>query len=89
MVVCLICPHSMSNRPIVVDSSALIEVETRSSAVSFAMTADGQVLVPLQNGDRVRMRRNPWPLRLLKISGRSFFQTLRAKLRWEGAIKHA
>ena len=53
------------------------------------MTADGQVLVPLQNGDRVRIRRNPWPVRLLKVSNRSFFQTLRAKLLWEGSIQHA
>ena len=89
MVLTMICPHSLSNRPIVVDSSARIEVETRSSSVSFAMTADGQVLVPLENGDRIRVRRNPWPVRLLKVSRRSFFQTLRAKLLWEGSIKHA
>lgn len=89
IVISAICPHSLSNRPLVVDSGARVEVETRSSGVSFAMTADGQVLVPLQNGDRVRMRRNPWPVRLLKVSNRSFFQTLRAKLLWEGSINHA
>ena len=89
MVISAICPHSLSNRPLVVDAGARIEVETWSSGVSFAMTADGQVLVPLQNGDRVRIRRNPWPVRLLKVSNRSFFQTLRAKLLWEGSIQHA
>jgi NAD+ kinase len=89
IVISAICPHSLSNRPLVVDSAALVEVETGSSGVSFAMTADGQVLVPLQNGDRIRMRRNPWPVRLLKVSNRSFFQTLRAKLLWEGSINHA
>lgn len=89
IVISAICPHSLSNRPLVVDAGARIEVETRSSGVSFAMTADGQVLVPLRNGDRVRIRRNPWPVRLLKVSNRSFFQTLRAKLLWEGSIQHA
>jgi len=89
MVISAICPHSLSNRPLVVDAGARVEVETRASGVSFAMTADGQVLVPLQNGDRVRIRRNPWPVRLLKVSNRSFFQTLRAKLLWEGSIQHA
>jgi len=89
MVISAICPHSLSNRPLVVDAGARVEVETWSSGVSFAMTADGQVLVPLQNGDRVRIRRNPWPVRLLKVSNRSFFQTLRAKLLWEGSIQHA
>ena len=72
-----------------VDSSALIEVEVRSGNVSSAMTADGQVLVPLRNGDRVRIRRNPWAVRLLKVSKRGFFHTLRAKLSWEGSMKHA
>ncbi len=89
IVISAICPHSLSNRPLVVDSGARIEVETRSSGVSFALTADGQVLVPLRNGDRVRIRRNPWPVRLLKVSNRSFFRTLRAKLLWEGSIQHA
>jgi NAD+ kinase len=89
MVISAICPHSLSNRPLVVNAAARIEVETFSSGVAFALTADGQVLVPLQNGDRVRICRNPWPVRLLKVSSRSFYQTLRAKLLWEGSIKHA
>jgi NAD+ kinase len=89
MVICAICPHSLSNRPLVVDAGARVEVETWANGVTFAMTADGQVLVPLRNGDRVRIRRNPWPVRLLKVSHRSFFQTLRAKLLWEGSIHHA
>jgi NAD+ kinase len=89
MVISAICPHSLSNRPLVVDAGARVEVETWSNGVAFAMTADGQVLVPLRNGDRVRIRRNPWPVRLLKVSRRSFFQTLRAKLLWEGSIQHA
>jgi len=67
----------------------VVELEAKSRSVSFALTADGQVLVPLRNGDRIKVCRNPWPLRLLKVSGRSFFATLRAKLMWEGSIKHA
>jgi NAD+ kinase len=65
MVISAICPHSLSNRPLIVDAGALVEVETSASGVAFAMTADGQVLVPLQNGVRVQVRRNPWPVRLL------------------------
>ena len=72
-----------------IEASSVVEVEVSSDGATFAMTADGQVLVPLANGDRVRVRRNPWPVRLLKVSGRSFFQTLRTKLAWEGSPKHA
>jgi NAD+ kinase len=89
IVLSYICPHTLSNRPLVVGASSVVEVEVTSDGTTFAMTADGQVLVPLSNGDRVRFRRNPWPVRLLKVSGRSFYQTLRTKLAWEGSPKHA
>jgi NAD+ kinase len=89
IVVTSICPHTLSNRPLVVESTDIVEVEVASASPGFALTADGQVMVPLRNGDRVRVRRNAWPVRLLKVSGRSFFQTLRTKLLWEGSPKHA
>ena len=89
LVIAPICPHTLSNRRIVVAASSLVELELSSPSIRFGMTADGQVMVELKSGDRIRMRRNPWPLRLLNVSGRSFFQTLRSKLGWEGLPKHA
>lgn len=89
IVITSICPHTLSNRPLVVESTDILEVEVTSASQGFALTADGQVMVPLHNGDRIRVRRNAWPVRLLKVSGRSFFQTLRTKLLWEGSPKHA
>ena len=72
------------------DERRSVEVEASSSrSASLAMTVDGQVVVKLRNGDRVSIRRNPWPLRLLKVSRLSFFETLRTKLSWEGSVKHA
>jgi len=88
IVIAPICPHTLSNRPLVAASSEVIELEVTSRSVSFALTADGQVPVKLRNGDRVMIRRNPWPLKLLKVSSRSFFETLRSKLSWEGSFKH-
>lgn len=88
-VITSLCPHTLSNRPLVIPSRSTIDIEVWSDAASFALTADGQVLVPLANGDRISVRRNDWPARLLKVSGRSFFQTLRTKLLWEGSSKHA
>ena len=89
MVITPISPHTLSNRPLVVDASSVIVLEVSARSVSFAMTVDGQVLVKLRNGDRIRVQKNPWPLRLIKVSGRSFFETLRTKLSWEGSVKHA
>ena len=88
-VISFICPHTLSNRPLVVEGNDVIELEVSSDSVSFALTADGQVPVALRNGDRIVVRRNPWPLKMLKVSSRSFYQTLRTKLKWEGSFKHA
>jgi len=89
IVIAPICPHTLSNRPLVLGPSARLTVEVFSRDGSSTMTADGQVLVGLQNGDRVTVKRNAWPLRLLKVTERSFFETLRVKLRWEGSAEHA
>ena len=89
MVISPICPHTLSNRPLVIDASSVVELEVSSRSVSLAMTVDGQVAVNLRIGDRISIRRNPWPLKLLKITGRSFFETLHTKLSWEGSVKHA
>jgi len=88
IVVSPICPHTLTNRPLVVGGSDVIELDTWSRSVSFALTADGQVAVRLRSHDRVIVRRNPWPLRLLKVSSQNFFETLRTKLSWEGSFKH-
>ena len=84
-----ICPHTLSNRPLVIHGSCVVDLVVHTRSVDFALTADGQVMVELKNGDRVRVRRNPWPLKLLRVSGRSFFETLRTKLGWEGLPKNA
>ncbi len=89
IVIAPICPHTLSNRPLVVDAAAELVVEVSSRDGSCTMTADGQVLVVLKNGDRVAVRRNAWPLKLLKVTERSFFETLRSKLRWEGSTPYA
>ena len=83
-----ICPHTLSNRPLVIGAEDVLELDVWSQSISFALTADGQVPVSLRDHDRVIIRKNPWPLRLLKVSSRSFFETLRTKLSWEGSFKH-
>ena len=89
LVISPICPYTLTNRPIVIDASSTLDVEVSADHIGFALTADGQVMVQLENGDRIRMVRNPWPLRLIKTSGRSFFTTLRTKLKWEGSPRNA
>jgi NAD+ kinase len=78
-----ICPHMLTNRPLVVSDDACIEVRLRSGRdVEAFATLDGQRGFPLAGGDSVTVTRSPLTLRLVKAPGRDYFQVLRAKLKW-------
>ncbi|MFQ5350103.1 MAG: NAD(+)/NADH kinase [Thermoanaerobaculia bacterium] len=77
-----ICPHTLSLRPVVVPDSSVIEVTLETPREEVFLTLDGQEGVPLDQGDRVRVRRSQATVRLVKITGRGFFDGLRDKLHW-------
>lgn len=77
-----ICPHTLSNRPIVLDGSATIEVVLHESTLEATVSCDGQLSTPLQAGDRVTIRKHAHALRLLHPPGHDYFGVLRRKLRW-------
>lgn len=79
-----ICPHTMSNRPLVVPASSKIEVETYSRSVGLALTSDGQIFHELRNGDRVVATRSEARLKLVRATDMTFYETLRTKLQWGG-----
>lgn len=78
-----ICPHTLSDRPIVIgaDQSVRLVVcgDERTQATA---TLDGQLSLTLQPGDSITVRRHPTPLRLIHPTGSSYFEILRNKLRW-------
>jgi NAD+ kinase len=80
-----ICPHTLSNRPIVLDMRSRIEVRVASGKVETAVTVDGQVDAALSTGDVVSIRRSRREVRLVHLEGNSFFETLRRKLHWSGS----
>ncbi|HRU06235.1 MAG TPA: NAD(+)/NADH kinase [Candidatus Brocadiia bacterium] len=84
MVISPICPHTLSNRPLVVSGGDVLEIETFSRSVGYALTADGQVFHELRNADRVRIARSPVSLKLIRATDMTFYETLRAKLQWGG-----
>ncbi|MCO6413463.1 MAG: NAD(+) kinase [Thiogranum sp.] len=78
-----ICPHTLSNRPIVVSDNATIEVLVRGDDASQAqITCDGQVNFGLVAADLVRISRKPHDLRLIHPSNHDHFDIMRKKLRW-------
>jgi len=76
-----ICPHGLSQRPLVLPTDRALSVHLESDNPVFA-TFDGQVGHDFKRGDTLVVERSPIPTRLLNVPGRSHFETLRRKLRW-------
>ena len=79
-----ICPHTLSNRPIVVHADSDIEISVRGNTdpKDVRITCDGAVNLTLDDGDQLRIRRHPTRVRLLHPVGHDHFNVLRAKLGW-------
>ncbi len=75
-----ICPHSLTHRPLVVGSNSVISVRLDSGADGF-LSVDGQVGMPVMQGDQIVCRKALHHLRLLRMQ-KSFFDVLRSRLRW-------
>jgi NAD+ kinase len=77
-----ICPHTLTHRPLVVPESSLVEVLLETPDQEVYLTIDGQEGTTLEPNDRVRVRSSQVHANLVRISGRSFYDSLRSKLRW-------
>ncbi|MBI3090549.1 MAG: NAD(+)/NADH kinase [Candidatus Tectomicrobia bacterium] len=82
MILAPICPHTLTNRPIVLPDSGIIEVTLRTHEEDALITLDGQHAVPLQPDDTVRVVKAACHMLLLNATGKSYYQVLREKLRW-------
>jgi NAD+ kinase len=75
-----ICPHSLTHRPLVVGDDAHITVRLDSGA-DGVLSVDGQVGMPVAQGDIIECRKADYRVKLLRTH-RPFFDVLRSKLRW-------
>lgn len=83
MLVLPICPHTLSSRPIVVDSASDIEIRIRENINETGqVVSDGQNNIDVAAGDRVRVRRKERRIRLLHPADYDYFSILREKLHW-------
>lgn len=80
-----ICPHTLSNRSVIVNAHSIVSAKVLSRTVQTILTADGQVQTPLEPGEVVEMSRSRHAIRLLRLKGSAFFGTLRQKLHWSGS----
>jgi NAD+ kinase len=77
-----ICPHTLSNRPIILPETATVAVTLDEKGQDVYLTLDGQVGQALQWQDRIEIRCAPHNLKLVQLPHRSYFEILRTKLGW-------
>jgi NAD+ kinase len=82
MVVAPICPHSLTQRPLVVPASRFLETVLVSEYGDVRLTLDGQMGHALERGDRVQVHRSDHRVLLLKNPQLTYFDILGQKLRW-------
>jgi len=81
LIVTPVAAHSLTHRPLVVPNTARIEIAISTGEEQGYLSVDGQVGVPMHDGDRVVCTNSPYKVKLLRIR-RTFFDVLRTKLKW-------
>ncbi len=83
IVVVPICPHSLTNRPIVLADTAVIEINVGAEYVEDSrLTCDGEPMQQILAGDNIRITRHHQTAHLIHPTGHDHFGNLRAKLDW-------
>jgi len=77
-----ICPHMLTDRPLVVRDYCCLEVKMNGDAESVYLTLDGQRGVPLESTDILRVERAKEHLQLIQPPKKPYFEILRNKLKW-------
>ena len=82
--ICLtpICPHTLTNRPLIVPSDMTIRIVNRAMDEDAYLTVDGQVGSPLEGGDAVECSVSGFDILLIRTPDKTFFDVLRQKLKW-------
>ncbi len=87
LIITPICPHSLSQRPLVVPADQQICVEVVAEHADIILTADGQTVKNMTPDDRVTIRRSNRRVRLIDLQGLSFYELLCRKLDWNVASR--
>ena len=82
-----ICPHTISNRPIVFMPKESIRIELLRGSKGVDVAFDGQIPSRLHVGETLEIRISPNSFRLVTLASTDFFSTLRTKLGWSGSLR--
>jgi NAD+ kinase len=77
-----ICPHTLTNRPLVVPETVTIEVHFQATDEPAFITLDGQVSMEVNREEHIVVKKAPETLRLVRAAKKTYFEILRNKLKW-------
>jgi NAD+ kinase len=86
-VVTPICPHTLSNRPIVLSDNVVVRVCLTSRSEEVTLTLDGQIGFPLEPLDIVEIKKSRYRMKMIKHPAKSYYEILRTKLKWGSGPK--
>ena len=79
-----ICPHTLTNRPLVLPHYAEIKLRINTREQEVMITSDGQTGMPLMSDDRVEIKKSAKTFKTISAKDRDYFDILRNKLKWSG-----
>lgn len=77
-----LCPHSLTVRPIVLPTSEVLTIRLRNYQEEIYAVIDGHMLIPIEVGDSIAVKRSQHAVRFVRSPSRSYFAILREKLNW-------
>jgi len=82
VVITPICPHTLTNRPIVLPDNKPIELRIAAPDRKIFLTLDGQEGIPLSGNERIVIRRSRSSVKMVLSPSKGYFAILRSKLKW-------
>jgi NAD+ kinase len=83
-VVTPICPHTLTNRPLVEHADRVYSLTAPHALPGVTLVIDGQIRTPFSPGDRAVVKRAPVTFQLARLPGHSYYAALHRKLGWSG-----
>jgi len=77
-----ICPHTLSNRPVVIPNSSIVKLQVHSEINKYQLISDGQSLGEFSTDKIIQIKRAPFDVSLIAVPENDFYTTLRTKLGW-------
>lgn len=87
VVITPICPHTISNRPIVLTADKEIQIQYLSDYPPVEVRADGLPPFSLASGESFHIRKSEKKFKLVSLMRLDYFSTLRSKLGWSGKLR--